>query len=472
MPFIFKNYPNSINTGLYSNFNTEKKTKKKNSLKQNTNCKTIFRQYPTKEWFNSVYSYNKSYIKSLIIYDKIVNKLIYAYCNILQDKIKILFKRRRDNKIRYSADKVYVNKIEVKHCNNKINLDLLIFNKSKLFIEGFIRNIITVKITEQKKDMKEIKNIPENVLDDITFIEEVKINDMKSKWDLKKNYLNRDKYDLDTMTIHKQQNLQRNIISNSDFENRVFHTLKKDFFTLDKWNISIIKNITSVIEHFTNILTYKYVNFIKTYDYLTESAKRSFKTKSDILNYSKSINFYKSRFSNMNLNWGNYGIISLIEKLYKKKPVMDVVELKGIHLSSGAFVSALALKLRNRKNSAITILRRAILKMVKIPDLHTLITFDDNIEEIHKNNVVKTLQSQVVSGVRFKASGRLTKRLTAMRAVSKLTYVGGLKNVRSSYNGKSSSAPRGYMTSNLEHSLKNSKTRNGTFGINCWVNSH
>ena len=78
----------------------------------------------------------------------------------------------------------------------------------------------------------------------------------------------------------------------------------------------------------------------------------------------------------MNLNWGNYGIISLLEKLYKKKTVMDVIELKGIHLSSGAFVSALALKLRNRKNSIVTILRKAILKMVKIPDLHTLITFE------------------------------------------------------------------------------------------------
>jgi len=51
-----------------------------------------------------------------------------------------------------------------------------------------------------------------------------------------------------------------------------------------------------------NLITYKYVNLIKTYDHLTELAKKNFKTKSDILNYSKSINFNKSRFNNMNLN--------------------------------------------------------------------------------------------------------------------------------------------------------------------------
>lgn len=103
--------------------------------------------------------------------------------------------------------------------------------------------------------------------------------------------------------------------------------------------------------------------------------------------------------------------------------------------------------------------------MVKIPDLHSLITFDDNTEVLHKNNVINNIKQQVVSGVRFEASGRLTRRLTAMRAVFKYRYAGSLKNIRSSFNNESSTMLRGYLKSNLQHSLINSKTRNGTFGL-------
>jgi hypothetical protein len=105
--------------------------------------------------------------------------------------------------------------------------------------------------------------------------------------------------------------------------------------------------------------------------------------------------------------------------------------------------------------------------MVKIPDLHTLITFDDNIESINKNNILNVLKQQAVSGVRFEASGRLTRRLTAMRAVFKYRYAGSLKNIRSSFNGKSSSILRGHVKSNSQYNIINSKTRNGSFGLKC-----
>jgi hypothetical protein len=146
---------------------------------------------------------------------------------------------------------------------------------------------------------------------------------------------------------------------------------------------------------------------------------------------------------------------------------MELVELNSIDLNSDVFSSAVALKLRDRKNKVVTILRKAILQMVRIPDLHTLITFDDNTEAMNKNNVIKTIKQLIVSGVRFEASGRLTRRLTAMRAVFKYRYAGSLKNIRSSFNNVSSTMLRGYVKSNLQYSLINSKTRNGTFGLKC-----
>jgi len=169
--------------------------------------------------------------------------------------------------------------------------------------------------------------------------------------------------------------------------------------------------------------------------------------------------------------------------------------LKSLHLNSDVFSGAVALKLRDRKNKAVNLLRRAIIQMVKIPDLHTLITFDDYIENTDKNKVdkdkkniditgtnnmmstvtntdgmvtnkiSKILKQQVVSGVRFEASGRLTRRLTAMRAVFKYRYVGSLKNIRSSFNNKPSRMLRGYVKSNSQYTIINSKTRNGSFGL-------
>lgn len=217
----------------------------------------------------------------------------------------------------------------------------------------------------------------------------------------------------------------------------------------------------------------------------------------------KSINFNKSKFHQIFLSWNKLGLINIIQKIYGKKVEIKIIDLKSIHLNSDLFSSAIALKLRDRKNKAVNVLRRAIIQMVKIPDLHTLITFDDYIEDTDKNNmdnkgkksidmtntknrmstvtrpdgmvtnkILKIIKQQVVSGVRFEASGRLTRRLTAMRAVFKYRYVGSLKNIRSSFNNKSSTMLRGYVKSNSQYTIINSKTRNGSFGLKGWISSH
>ena len=83
---------------------------------------------------------------------------------MVEDKIKLLFKRRRTNKIRYSADKIYVSRPELKHTNNKITIMLYIYNKQKLSIELFLtkqlvlcknlKNIFNVKLGEKAINYK------------------------------------------------------------------------------------------------------------------------------------------------------------------------------------------------------------------------------------------------------------------------------------------------------------------------------
>jgi hypothetical protein len=229
--------------------------------------------------------------------------------------------------------------------------------------------------------------------------------------------------------------------------------------------MAFFKTNNNLIRYFLVNLRRKYLKLSNIPTYNIRLLKKLVRLQKILFNSLKLLNFNKSKFNSLNLNLRNLGLISLIEKLYNKKVEINLVELRSIHLNSDVFSSAVALKLRDRKNKAVRVLRKAILQMVRIPDLHTLITFDDNIEAMNKNSIINTIKQQVVSGVRFEASGRLTRRLTAMRAVFKYRYAGSLKNIRSSFNNKPSTMLRGYVKSNTQYTLINSKTRNGTFGL-------
>jgi hypothetical protein len=72
---------------------------------------------------------------------------------MLQDKIKIFFKRRNHNKNRYSANKIYVSRAEIKHTNIKIIIILYTYNKLKSFVERDLRK--QVKLTSIKEYLVE-----------------------------------------------------------------------------------------------------------------------------------------------------------------------------------------------------------------------------------------------------------------------------------------------------------------------------
>lgn len=216
--------------------------------------------------------------------------------------------------------------------------------------------------------------------------------------------------------------------------------------------------------HFTATLTNKYFPFYNIPNN-NKQLNNLLSMKKSLFDAIKKIHFNISLFTSLALSLRNLGLISLLEKLYSKKIKFDVVALKSIHLNSDVFSSAVALKLRERNNKVVRVLRKAVLQMVKLADLHTLITFDDTKKTLHKNNIINSIKQQIVSGVRFEASGRLTKRLTAMRAVFKYRYAGSLQNIRSSFNSISSAILRGTLRSNSEYSAVNAKTRNGAFGL-------
>ena len=428
-----------------------------------------------------MYSYNKSYIKSLVIYDIILNKLIKSYANMLKDKIVRMFKRRRSNWKRYSGNKLHISRAELKHTSTNIFITLYVYNKKKL---SFYRNIKQIlALLRLKKLMVTRRRVfSRNIIRKLFYFFKNKLSIFK-KWNI--TYL-KPIYSLKEHTF-----LLENIEPGMTYLKPTSSTRKEHHFLLNntKLNTTYLKLMGNLLEYHSLVnnieLNETYSKLIKSLEEHSIFVKNSplytfhiiflqklFMLQNRLFTLITWINFERSKFNSLFLKLGNLGLTSLVEKLYNKKVVINLIELKSIHLNSDVFSSAVALKLRNRKNNVLRILRKAIIQMVKIPDLHTLITFDDNMEKVNKNNIIKTLKQQVVSGVRFEASGRLTRRLTAMRAVFKYGYAGSLKSIRTSLNRKPSTMLRGHIKSNSQYTLINSKTRNGTFGLKGWVSSH
>jgi hypothetical protein len=74
-----------------------------------------------------------------------------------------------------------------------------------------------------------------------------------------------------------------------------------------------------------------------------------------------------------------------------------------------------------------------------------------------------------MAGVRLETKGRLTKRYRADRAIFKVRWKGGLKNIDSSFKGLSSVNMRGYLNSNVDYSIFTSKRRIGAFAVKGWL---
>jgi len=109
----------------------------KSSFKSNDLAPT--KHYPptNKEWFNSIYSYNKNYIKSLPITDKIVNNLLKSYFHLTSslEKSKLKSKNMRIRNKRLSANRIYLSRAEMKHTNNKVIITLYTYNRT-IFCNG------------------------------------------------------------------------------------------------------------------------------------------------------------------------------------------------------------------------------------------------------------------------------------------------------------------------------------------------
>lgn len=88
----------------------------------------------SKEWLNSIYTYNKNNAKLFSSTDKLVNRLIKSYFNLSILKTKKKSSRVQIRFKRLSLNRILVSKAEVKHANNKVIVNVYVYNRNKKFL--------------------------------------------------------------------------------------------------------------------------------------------------------------------------------------------------------------------------------------------------------------------------------------------------------------------------------------------------
>ncbi len=245
-------------------------------------------------------------------------------------------------------------------------------------------------------------------------------------------------------------------------EFKVTQSLKK----LNKKKIILINTLESYTK---NKEIFGYKNFSK---YLAIFHKKLIKKSLD----KTLLYYYYKQLTIINESKFNYDYLQYLkkylEKVYNKNVEFNLVHLKHFYLNSDILSESIILKIRKNRRKLLKFLN-ILKRKVKIHNKKNLyyqpvlkrlnINIDDkkSLERI----VLKNIKYKHVTGFRLEASGRLTRRYTASRSISKLRYKGNLLNIDSSYRGLSSVLLKGNLKSNVQYTKLNSKTRIGSFGI-------
>ena len=397
------------------NYNKNRIKKKKIKLHEKYN-----KHYPSavREWNNSVYLFNKNAINLIPQVTVLAIKLIKSYFNLYNYNLE---RKLRSNKLlhrlrRLSFHKIYVSNGEFKHTNNKVVITLYLYNRQR--------------VNYDKKIMKSF---------------------YKSWWNqytcFKRCYI----------LLKKQKLIESMVTQSLEKLNRKKYLLI-NALELQTKNKEIIyyKNLSKYINIFYKKLIKKSLDKSLLYDY-----------------YKQLIIINESKF---NYNYLQYLKIYL-EKIYNKNVEFNLINLRYFYLNSDIFSESISLKIRKNRRKLLKSLNN-LKRKVKIRNKKNLYQLTSNRLNINqdKNFLEKKVLSNIrykhVTGFRLEVSGRITRRYTASRSVSKLRYKGNLLNIDSSYRGLSSVLLKGNLKSNVQHTKLKSKTRIGSFGIKGWISGN
>jgi len=386
---------------------------KKNETKKIGPQEKHNKHYPSavREWNNSIYVFNKNAINLIPQVTELVNKLIKSYFNLYNLKLerKIRSSRLLRRLRKLSSNKIYVSSGEFKHTNNKVVITLYLFNRQKL---NFDKKII-------KGFYKAWSN--QDILNRRWLLLEAKAMQSIKKWNKKKLVL------IDIIESHTKN---KQIL---------------DFKGLSKYIILFYKKLMK--KSLDKYLLHKY--------------------------YQQLVFINKSKF---NYNYLQH-LKKYLEKIYNKNVEFNLINLRRFYLNSDILSESITLKIRKNRRKLLKYLNtlKRKIKVRNKKNLYYKPVFSkfNNVEKKYLEGVIlRDIKYRHVTGFRLETSGRLTRRYTASRSVSKLRYKGNLLNIDSSYRGLSSVLLKGNLKSNLQYTKLKSKTRIGSFGIKGWISSN
>jgi len=403
-------YNNNSNNNLYifnKNINNNFKLV---PIKLNKNYVGEVKYFPaaSKEWKNTIYAFNKNNTINLSMDDININSLVKNYFN-LRFFPKFVYKKYKPRWVRRpSMNKIYVSNAEIKHTNSKAILIVYTYNREKI-----------------------------SLLNKVKFLRKGLLSNIRTLILKNKEYL-------------------------GDFVGKTIKTLlHKELKTLRKYKLRLNLNQYK----FEEKLLYKLSNIIGTYFYNKRVEFNIVNMKSIILNsdiFTKILThkLWKKRIYTYRMMKYilNKAVLPKANRIIEKSRIIKTIDFnlidnkyKNLHLTSIL------------KNNNLNVLLKELYNSIISNN-----SLDKNYTDMH-DILFDTIKYKNMGGVRLEVKGRLTKRYRADRAVFKVKWKGGLKNIYSSYQGLSTVKMRGYLNSNVEYSISTSKRRIGAFAVKGWV---
>jgi hypothetical protein len=450
--------------------------------KTNTNYKLVpfkslegdlgrFKYLPavSKEWKNSIYSFNSNNAKNLPVYALNINSLIKGYFGLYFNSKFLKHKYISVRNKRKSLNKIFVSKAEIKHTNNKALITLYVYNRERISLLKKVQNLKHIFFKRNVKSLakKWLKFISLLRFEGLSFLSDnIKNNLMlllKYKAQNHSKYLNKSYYKRNLrfskrikkiFSLVKRLRLKLSLNKNKfeeRFLNKLSQLLEKYYGKKIEFNIVNLKNMAYNSDIFTEILTLKVKKErSKPMDRINALLSKVVISKANLIERVKEgkevkNNLIENKYKNTNINLiinkeNDLGVYAQSFKDNLNKLLYNIYYKNIIENSDLNF------KFHESNSSS---LNKAYTK--KLHDI-----------------IFENIKYKVMGGARLIVKGRLTKRYRADRSVYKVKWKGGLKNVDSSFKGLSTVMFRGYLDSNVEKSKSNSKRRIGSFGVRTW----
>ena len=416
---------------------------KKINIKKSYNFDNTYslKHFPssTRFWDSSIFLYNNNTLSLIPNISKLAINFIKNYFYLFNRKIERKIRRKKiyNRHRKLSINRIFLSKGEFKHTNNKVIITLYIYNKQKnnylqklkqRYITKFLKNILSFKKNNILKFLSYRKKILSNKLILLKKLKKISINGTLGLIDA--NFF-KPKVAMILKDLHK-----KNKIKNFKFISRYINKHCKKYIR-------------------------KYLKKLLLYTY-----------------YRRLIYINKSRFNYTYLQY----IKNNLQVIFNKNVEFNFINLKYFFLDSNILSESILLKIRKNRRRLMKHLSN-LEKKVIIRKKKIIIGKFSKREDLNKKvylynktllykNIIKNLKYKHLAGFRLEANGRLNRRYTASRSMNKVKYKGNLLNIDSSYKGLSSVLLRNNLSSNLQYTKLNSKTRIGSFGLKGWVSGN